>query len=82
MNGGTRCSALEASVLVLNRFYMAVHVVNVRRALGLLYRDLAEVVHIEDGCIVREERGGAALKKDEGCCTIHDHAEKHDGVQD
>ena len=40
------------------------------------------VVHIEDGCIVREECGGAALKKDEGGCTIHDHAEKHDGVQE
>ena len=40
------------------------------------------VVHIEDGCIVREERGGAALKKDESDCAIHDHAEKHDGVQE
>ena len=41
--------ALNASVLVLNRFYMAVHVVNVRRALSLLFRDMAEVVHLEDG---------------------------------
>jgi putative ABC transport system ATP-binding protein len=40
------------------------------------------VVHIEDGSIVREERGGAAVKKDEGNCAIHDHAEKHDGVQE
>ncbi|MBV8243384.1 MAG: ABC transporter ATP-binding protein [Hyphomicrobiales bacterium] len=43
------------------------------------------VVHIEDGSIVREERGGAAVKavkKDEGDCAIHDHAEKHDGVQE
>ena len=40
------------------------------------------VVHIEDGCIVREERGVAALKKDEGGCAIHDHAEKHDGAQE
>ena len=40
------------------------------------------VVHIEDGCIVREERGGAALKKDESDCAIHDHAEKHAGVQE
>jgi putative ABC transport system ATP-binding protein len=39
------------------------------------------VVHIEDGCIVREERGGQALKKDEGDCAIHDHAEKHDQVE-
>ena len=40
---------LTASVLVLNRFYAAIHVVNVRRAFGLLFRDLAEVVHVEDG---------------------------------
>lgn len=40
---------LSASVLVLNRFYMAVHVVSVRRAFGLLFRDLAEVIHFEEG---------------------------------
>jgi len=28
---------------------MAVHVVGVRRAFGLLYRDLAEVIHVEQG---------------------------------
>ena len=42
-------SALSCSVLVLNRLYMAVHVVNVRRAIGLLCRELAEVIHLEDG---------------------------------
>ena len=42
-------NALSSSVLVLNRFYMAVHVVNVRRALGLLFRELAEVIHFEEG---------------------------------
>lgn len=42
-------SPLKGSVLVLNRFYMAVHVVSVRRALGLLYRELAEVINVEDG---------------------------------
>jgi len=40
------------------------------------------VVHIEDGCIVREERSGAALTKDEGDGAIHDHAEKHDRVEE
>ena len=40
---------LTASVLVLNRFYLAVHVINVRRAITLLYRDLAEVLDVEDG---------------------------------
>jgi 5-methylcytosine-specific restriction endonuclease McrA len=42
-------SALSCSVLVLNRLYMAVHVVNIRRAFGLLCRELAEVIHIEGG---------------------------------
>jgi 5-methylcytosine-specific restriction endonuclease McrA len=42
-------SGLNASVLVLNRHYLAVHVVNVRRAFSLLVNCLAEVIHIEDG---------------------------------
>lgn len=42
-------SGLNSSVLVLNRQFMAVHVVNVRRAFGLLLNELAEVIHIEDG---------------------------------
>ena len=40
---------LDASVLVLNKMYMAVHVISVRRAFGLLCKDLAEVVAQEDG---------------------------------
>src|SRR4029079_9411267 len=39
--------ALGANVLVLNKFYQAIRVVNVRRAFSLLCRELAEVVHIE-----------------------------------
>jgi 5-methylcytosine-specific restriction endonuclease McrA len=39
--------ALHANVLVLNRNYQAIRVVNVRRAFSLLARELAEVVHIE-----------------------------------
>ena len=41
--------ALDASVLVLNRLFMAIHVVSVRRAFCLLCKDLAEVVSEEDG---------------------------------
>ena len=40
---------LSASVLVLNRSYIAVHLVYVRRALVLLYREIAEVIYLEDG---------------------------------
>ena len=42
-------ATLGLSVLVLNRSFMAVQVTNVRRALALLFRELAEVVHIEEG---------------------------------
>ena len=41
--------ALDASVLVLNKFYMAVHVISVRRAFCLLFKDLAEVITLDDG---------------------------------
>lgn len=47
--GGGGATALTSSVLVLNRQYMAIHVIDVRRAFGLLMRELAEVIHIEDG---------------------------------
>ena len=40
---------LNASVLVLNRLYMAIRVVNARRAFSMLFRDLAEVINVEDG---------------------------------
>jgi 5-methylcytosine-specific restriction endonuclease McrA len=42
-------SPLEASVLVLNKLFMAIHIISVRRAFTLLCKDLAEVVSLEDG---------------------------------
>ncbi|MCC6358847.1 MAG: HNH endonuclease [Phycisphaerales bacterium] len=47
MNEGP--TTLNSSVLMLNRLYMAVRVVSAKRALTMLYRELAEVVHVEDG---------------------------------
>jgi 5-methylcytosine-specific restriction endonuclease McrA len=44
-----RVDPLASSVLVLNRQYMAVQVVNMRRALRLLYCQTAEVIHDESG---------------------------------
>jgi 5-methylcytosine-specific restriction endonuclease McrA len=41
-------SSLDASVLVLNKFFMAMNVVSVRRALTLLYKNSAEVVTIDE----------------------------------
>ena len=42
-------SALDASVLVLNKMFLAVHVISVRRAFCLLFKELAEVVTLEEG---------------------------------
>lgn len=44
---GVGACALNANVLVLNKFYQAIRVINVRRAFSLLCRELAEVVHID-----------------------------------
>ncbi|MCF7974391.1 MAG: HNH endonuclease [Phycisphaerae bacterium] len=40
---------LDCNVLVLNRHYMAVRIVGVRRAFSLLCRNIAEVVSVEQG---------------------------------
>jgi 5-methylcytosine-specific restriction endonuclease McrA len=42
-------TALDASVLVLNKLFMAIHIISVRRAFVLLCKELAEVVSQEDG---------------------------------
>ena len=39
--------SLGHNVLVLNKYYQAIRVINVRRAFSLLCRQMAEVVHIE-----------------------------------
>lgn len=41
-------TALNSSVLVLNKFFMAVHVVSARKAFALLWKACAEVVHVND----------------------------------
>jgi 5-methylcytosine-specific restriction endonuclease McrA len=43
---------MQSSVLVLNRLYMAIQVMSVRRAFCLLCKDLAEVVNVENGTYV------------------------------
>ena len=42
-------SVLTTSVLVLNKFFAAVRIVSVRRALILLFKSTAEVVSVDDG---------------------------------
>src|SRR3974390_2320840 len=41
--------ALEASVLVVNKLFMAVHIISVRRAFCLLCKEQAEVISLEEG---------------------------------
>ena len=41
--------ALESSVLVLNKFFAAVHVVNAKRAFAMLCKESAEVISVDDG---------------------------------
>ena len=40
-------TVLNSNVLVLNKYYMAVHITDVKRAFCLLFKDLAEVVTLE-----------------------------------
>ncbi|HMN95560.1 MAG TPA: HNH endonuclease [Phycisphaerales bacterium] len=42
-------AGLDAKVLVLNRVYAAMRVIDARRAFGMLIKEIAEVVAIEDG---------------------------------
>ncbi len=41
--------ALESSVLVLNKFFAAIHIVNAKRAFAMLCKESAEVVSVDDG---------------------------------
>ncbi len=42
-------SSLDSKVLVLNRLYRAIRVVPARRAFTLLFNDVAEVIHVDNG---------------------------------
>jgi len=41
-------AVLNSNVLVLNKYYMAVHITDVKRAFCLLFKDLAEVITYQD----------------------------------
>ena len=42
-------AGLDAKVLVLNRMYSAIRVVDARRAFTLLIKNIAEVIAVENG---------------------------------
>lgn len=72
-------SGLEARVLVLNKLYLAVRVVPARRAFSLLFRDLAEVIHVGEGEYLSYDFGSWAdlsLAK-----ARFPEAERHDWVR-
>lgn len=50
-----QASALNSHVLVLNRHWLAVRVTDARRAFSLLFRNLAEVVRVEDGSYIAHD---------------------------
>lgn len=46
--GGLAC-ALDCKVLVLNKAFVAVRVISARRAFSLICRDIAEIIHVDNG---------------------------------
>jgi len=49
LQGGGMACALDCKVLVLNKLYVAVRVISARRAFSLVFRDIAEIIHVDDG---------------------------------
>lgn len=45
----TGMAALNSQVLVLNKMWMAIRVIDAKRALTLLFKDIAEVIRVDDG---------------------------------
>lgn len=50
--GAGPSAAMQSNVLVLNRLYIAIQVMSVRRAFCLLWKELAEVISIENGSYI------------------------------
>lgn len=44
-----QASGLHCNVLVLNRYFMPIRIVGVRRAFAMMFRKLAEAIHLEEG---------------------------------
>lgn len=69
-------SNLNAHVLVLNKLWMAVRVVDARRAFSLLVRDLAEVIRVDDGSYV-----GYTFESWAELSQLHDDYDAGQGVR-
>ncbi len=76
-------SGLDCNVLVLNRHYMAIRIVRARRAFSLLFRELAEVVCLEEGaysaynfenwCQISQLRRSFEPDEHDWVCTVNFH---------
>ncbi|BBO15785.1 endonuclease [Candidatus Brocadia pituitae] len=51
-------ASLESSVLVLNKFFMALHIISAKRAFVLLCKETAEVISVADGKFNSYDFGG------------------------
>ncbi len=69
---------LDAKVLVLNKLFLAVRVISARRAFSMLVRDLAEVIHVENGEYLNYDFGSWSELADFQCRF---EPEKHDWVR-
>src|SRR5207248_1812195 len=61
-------SSLDASVLVLNKLFMAIHIISVRRAFCLLCKDLAEVVSLDH--VIPRSQGGHSTWDNIVCACV------------
>lgn len=79
----TAASALNSHVLVLNKMWMAVRIVEARRAFSLLCKELAEVIRVDDGSYTGYDFGDWADLSEAGYGIRRDHesAEAYEWVR-
>jgi 5-methylcytosine-specific restriction endonuclease McrA len=71
-------AGLDSKVLVLNKLYMAIRVVSARRAFVMLAKELAEVIHVDEGKYVNYD---FASWQDVAAFQREFERERHDWVK-
>jgi len=71
-------AGLDSKVLVLNKLYMAIRVVSARRAFIMLAKELAEVIHVDEGKYVNYD---FASWRDVAAFQQEFERERHDWVR-
>ena len=80
LNRNRTSSAIHSSVLVLNRSFVAVHVISTKRAFCLLCKDVAEVIHVEDGSFMNYDFT-SWLEVSELKCQVEEPSPEDDWIQ-